>query len=237
MRIAVLSALFIGIGTLAFLGCGDNSPEAPNSNGGSGGTSSQDADVPDIDLGDVDPGLETGGGNTLKPYPPSPYGYVAGTVIQNYKWLGWTNPAAVNYTGDLEPIELADFYDPDGSKGIKAIFINASARWCSVCKGEQKTIANQKAVYGPKGVVFLETLFEDLDQYPATPDDLAAWTKTYKIDWIAVVDPNNKLSPFFDTTATPMNMIIDAKTMTIASIVTGLPDATWWSTHLDPLTE
>lgn len=232
MRIAFISAVLLGVGSFCFLGCGDNSPDAPANTGGASGD--QDA-AADVDLGDVDPGLE--GGNTAKPYPAGPYGYVAGTVIQNYKFLGWTNPAAVNYTGDLEPIELADFYDPDGTKGIKALFINASARWCSVCKAEQADIRTQKAKYDGQGVIFLETIFEDANQYPSTPTDLAWWTKTFKIDWVAVLDPNNKLSPFFDTTATPMNMIVDTKTMTVKTLITGAPDASWWGKYIDPLVQ
>ncbi len=235
MRNAVFTtAIFLGIGTLASLGCSSNSPAAPNNGNAGAGGADQDAAAADGATADVDPGLEAG--NAAKPYPAGPYGYAPGSTIQNYKFLGWKDPSAVNYTGDLEPIELADYYDPDGTKGIHALFINASARWCVVCQGEQGDIKTQVVNYGPKGVAFLETLFEDANQYPAQPTDLAYWTKKYSIIWPTVLDPNNKLSPFFDTTATPMNMIVDTKTMTVKALITGAPqNQAWWDTNLQPL--
>ncbi|HQF26247.1 MAG TPA: hypothetical protein PL065_22475, partial [Polyangiaceae bacterium] len=65
--------------------------------------------------------------------------------------------------------------------------------------------------------------------------DLVAWGNTYQIDWILVLDPTNKLSSFFDRSASPMNMIIDARTMVIRDIITGMPDESWWAHHLEPL--
>jgi hypothetical protein len=62
-----------------------------------------------------------------------------------------------------------------------------------------------------------------------------AWGNTYQIDWILVLDPTNKLSSFFDRSASPMNMIIDARTMVIRDIITGMPDESWWAHHLEPL--
>jgi hypothetical protein len=170
-------------------------------------------------------------------YPAGPYGYTNGATIENYHWMGWTDPKGVNYTGDLEEIQLADYYDPDGTKNIKAIFVNASARWCSVCKIEQDDIRARKAQWAPKGVVFIESIFENVNYEPAGPEDIAAWGIAYNVDWILVVDPGNKLSSFFDTTATPMNMFIDARTMQIKDIVTGMPDDSWWTTHLETLTK
>lgn len=229
MRTALIAAIVIGIGSFAFTGCSSNTPEDPTASTGGSGGAEQDASDAAID---IDPGMEA---STHKPYPTGPFGVVKNTLIQNYKFLGWENPKEINYTGDLQPIELADFYDPDGVKGIKALFINASARWCSVCRAEQKDIAAAKLAWGDKGVYFLETLFEGAPAEtapPATLDDLIYWTKTYKIDWYSVIDPNNKLSPFFDTTATPMNMVVDTKTMTIKTLITGAPDgAAWFNTE------
>lgn len=210
--------VFVLAGALTAAGCGSNTPEA--------------SDEPaDPGTGELDPGMDA----STKPYPPAPYGVTSNTIIKNYSFLGWTNPKAVSYKGELEPIELADFYDPDGEKGIKALVINASARWCTVCRMEQPELRKLKAEYGPRGVAFLETLFEDENYDVPSVSDLSWWASAYAIDWPLCLDPRNKLGDFFDTTATPMNMVVDTKTMRVVAIHMGLPPQTWWRMHLGRL--
>ena len=202
------------------LACGTNDPAPPRGTAGTGG-------------GGTDADVETGS----LTYPAGPYGVKKGSVIQDHTWEGWAAPSEVGYDeGKLEMISLGDYYDPDGTKGYKAIVVNAAARWCSICKIEQADLRENRDEWGPKGVVFIEALFENVSGDPAEPSDLVVWGNTYGIDWILVLDPTNKLSAFFDPTSAPMNMIIDARTMEIRDIVTGLPEESWWSTHLDYLT-
>ena len=172
-------------------------------------------------------------------YPAGPYGVTAGTIAEDISWEnGWREPLAKGFdTSAFETIALSDYYDPDGAKGYRAIVVNASARWCSICKTEQKHIREQHGTWGPRGAVFVEALFEDASTGPAKPEDLVAWGNTYQIGWVLVLDPANQLGRFFDRSASPMNMIINARTMEIRSIVTGMPDDTWWATHLEPLTQ
>ena len=171
-------------------------------------------------------------------YPAGPYGVTSGTVIANISWEGWREPMAVAYDSTaFETVALSDYFDPDGTRGYRAIFVNASARWCSICKMEQQHIRQKHAIWEPRGVVFIETLFEDIGTGPASPKDLVAWGSTYQIDWILVLDPTNKLGRFFDRSASPMNMIINARTMEIRDIVTGMPEDAWWTNHLEPLTQ
>jgi hypothetical protein len=169
-------------------------------------------------------------------YPDGPYGVKNGTVIADISWDGWREPKASQYDPALfETISLSDYYDPDGEKGLHAIFVNASARWCSICKLEQRHIREMHEQWGPRGVVFIEALFEDVESKPAKPEDLVSWGKMHEVDWVFVADPINKLGLFFDRSASPMNMIINAKTMEIRDIITGMPDNSWWTSRLEPL--
>ncbi|HQF25374.1 MAG TPA: hypothetical protein PL065_18055, partial [Polyangiaceae bacterium] len=103
-------------------------------------------------------------------YPEGPYGVSNGQVIANLSWEGWREPKQSGFEPSaFERISLGDFFDPDGEKGFRAIFVNASARWCSICKMEQRHIREKRDVWGPRGVVFLETLFENTGSGPATP--------------------------------------------------------------------
>ena len=77
------------------------------------------------------------------------------------------------------------------------------------------------ATYEQKGVRFLGALFEDAQSNPAQPSDLVLWAKSFNVDFPFALDPDLKLGAFFDVEATPMEMIVDAKTMKIVKISEG----------------
>ena len=77
------------------------------------------------------------------------------------------------------------------------------------------------ATYEGKGVRFLGALFEDNSNNPAKPSDLVLWAKQFNVTFPFVLDPDLKLGSFFDVEATPMEMIVDARTMKILAITEG----------------
>jgi hypothetical protein len=211
---------FLATAAALLVACGANDPAPPRGSPAAG------------------TGGDSGAGGAQGAYPSGPYGVTNGSVIADISWEGWRNPVEAAFDPSaFETIALSDYYDPDGTKGYRAIVVNASARWCSICKMEQKHIREERDIWGPKGVVFLGTIFEDAATKPAQPSDLVAWANTYQVDWVLVLDPTNKLSLFFDRAASPMNMIIDARTMKIRDVITGLPEESWWKNHLAPLTQ
>ena len=173
------------------------------------------------------------GGGSIPLYPGAPYGTVPASVVNNFAFLGWKAPAAANFEQEaLERVSLADFYDPDGSKGIKLILVNASAVWCAVCNAEARDIqvGGKYAEYRKRGVEFVWTLFEDAQGNPATPQDLANWASVYEVDFPMALDPSLKLGIFFSSDATPMNLLIDARTMRIVDKLLGYNPTTHWQT-------
>jgi len=46
---------------------------------------------------------------------------------------------------------MHDYYDPDGSKGINAIYLVVSAQWCVPCQGEAKQLSRLNDLYKPTG--------------------------------------------------------------------------------------
>ena len=136
------------ISAIAVFGCDSNAPAPPRSQPSL------------IDAGD---------------YAPGPYGVTNGDTIADISWSGWRDPEAADYDpAAFETISLSDYYDPTGDNGYKAIFVNASARWCSICKMEQRHIRDHHETWEPRGVVFIEALFEDTGNRPAQPEDLVA---------------------------------------------------------------
>jgi AhpC/TSA family len=159
-------------------------------------------------------------------YPAGPYGTGLGATLSDYSFLGWHDPVAANYDETkLEEVSLSEYYDPEGAKGIKVIWINASAVWCSVCRTEMKDIKNNgvRATFGAKGVQMLVTLFEDKNSGPAKPLDLHNWgsAPAHLIDFPLVLDPGFKLGAFFTSDATPLNMLVDARTMKVIDATMG----------------
>jgi hypothetical protein len=174
-------------------------------------------------------------------YPAAPYGSRTGATIENFGFLGWHAPKASSYdTSKLEPVSLGQFYDPTGEQGVKLLVMTSTAVWCSACKQEYKDMAGNVATYEAKGVRFLGALFQDATRptpTPSKPSDLVLWAKTFDVTFPFVLDPDLKLGSFFDVEATPMEMIVDAKTMKILGITEGWVtkgDASLWS-ELDTL--
>jgi hypothetical protein len=196
--------------------------------------SSSDAQVPfDDGKGSA---AAAGLGELRAEYPAAPYGSRTGAVIENFRFLGWHSPKASSYdTTKLEAVNLGQFYDPTGERGVKLLVMTSTAVWCSACKQEYKDMAANVATYEAKGVRFLGALFQDASMpspKPSKPSDLVLWAKTFDVTFPFVLDPDLKLGSFFDVEATPMEMIVDAKTMEILGITEGWVskgDGSLWS--------
>jgi hypothetical protein len=165
-------------------------------------------------------------------YPAGPYGVGVGSTLEDFAFLGWRDPVASNYDIErMDTVRLSEFYNPDGRSEVKLIWINASAVWCTVCRAEMKDINIQdiKGTLGPKGLLLIETLFEDNDSLPAKPLDLQKWGQVadHSIDFPLLLDPGFKLGAFFTSDATPLNMLVDARTMRIVDATMGY-SADYW---------
>jgi hypothetical protein len=170
--------------------------------------------------------------STWVSYPAGPYGTTTGAIIQNLEFLGWKDPVAANYDpANFETVRLSDFYDPDGHTGVKLLAVNASAVWCSVCRAEYEDMnANGTyQTYHDKGAQFLGTLFEDNAYYPAQPADLTRWgqVSNHAVKFPLVLDPGFKMGAFFGSDATPLNMVVDVRTMTIVLVTMGYSTTYW----------
>jgi hypothetical protein len=160
-------------------------------------------------------------------YPAGPYGTKKGSVIDNFAFLGWRAPRLADYDpGALETIHLSDFYNPNGTKSdVVLLVINASAVWCTVCRAEYEHMHDQGIYdrYRARGVEILGTLFEDKNGGPSRPQDLSAWAShpSHQVEFPFVLDPGNKLGVFFTSDATPLNLVIDTRTMVVVDAVMG----------------
>ncbi|HMR07284.1 MAG TPA: redoxin domain-containing protein [Polyangiaceae bacterium] len=153
-------------------------------------------------------------------YPAGPYGTNVGSTIANYNFRGWLKPVDAGYDDTkFEDVAMSDFFDPTGEKSIKIIMLNASAVWCTVCRAEYSKFKAEGTYlkYRAMGAEFVSAIFEDAKNppNPAKPGDLSYWGVTYSGEFPMILDPGFKLGQFFTADATPMNLLIDAKTMKI----------------------
>lgn len=160
-------------------------------------------------------------------YPAGPYGYGVGATIANLSFMGWRDPVKSNYdVNQFDSVSLAEFYNPNGAVDKpRLLLVNASAVWCVVCRAEYAQLHGDKTYerFEPQGVEVLGVLFEDNDGNPAKPLDLQQWGsyKDFNVKFPLVLDPGFKLSKYFTSDATPMNMLIDTTSMRIINITMG----------------
>ncbi|MFO0552903.1 MAG: TlpA family protein disulfide reductase [Polyangiaceae bacterium] len=176
-------------------------------------------------------------------YPPGPFGFKPGSIIENFKFMGFSNASVQNDT--LEPLELAMFYNPtgdgvypagspfgEGNPKPRVLLIDVASVWCGPCNYEaDQVLPGEYAKYKPMGGEFLLQLADGPSVgYPAKPSHLTNWTTKYEVDYPSAVDPSYKLGDLFEAEAFPQNMIIDLRTMEIVEVLAGAPqpgDAFW----------
>jgi len=237
MKLSIVTVLVAA--TFSLMGCSSSPLEpAPESEGNPGATAG-------AGRGGASGGRGSGGNAGVEPasatpswtaYPAGPYGTSKGATIQNLSFLGWKHPEQAGYDpAKVETVRLSDFYDPDGQTGVKLLAVNASAVWCGVCRREYQDM-HTNDVYAnlrPQGLEILGTLFEDTNSFPAQPQDLRNWAAipAHSVKFPFVLDPGFKLGAYFDSDATPLNMLIDVRTMTIVQVTMGISDPTskYWT--------
>jgi hypothetical protein len=173
----------------------------------------------------------------MQAYPPGPYGHGLGAVIDNLEFLGWRDPVGANYDPNaLETLRLGDYYDPAGSQ-TELIVLNAAAVWCTVCQAEMRDMNKNGTydAYRQRKVQVFGTLFEDSAGNPAKPSDLVLWgsSAVRQIAFPLVLDPALKMGIYFTSDATPLNLVIDARTMKIIDVMMGYdstPGTGLWGT-------
>jgi hypothetical protein len=151
-------------------------------------------------------------------YPAGPYGTTVGSTISpTLTWQGYAPNSS-----SLSKVSITDFFDCDGSKGINALLLDASALWCGTCRAEASTIPTHLAAWGPDGIKFVTLIIEGLivGQKGTTADALS-WKTEYKLDdaWV-VADPVYEFA-HPGTNGLPTNILVDPRTMKIVKIVEG----------------
>lgn len=229
MRALSFAALAVfgaaALGTHA--GCSSSTPHA-------GPACNPCEDAAPTSAGQVLSGHETNPYGVAYPNPPQGYGRSAraghnpGSVIQNFKFLGYPN---ADVSQGLQTIALADYYDPCNTT-YAMIHLTVAAVWCPPCNEETDDIVAAKSTITGKRIVVIQALSDGATEgVPATASDLNGWIKTHHSNFTEMLDPGlMQLGGFFDAAAIPWNCDIDPRTMEMvkagvgyeADVTTGL---------------
>jgi hypothetical protein len=225
MRLSILRCATALFGSFLFACSGstptDSGPPAATQDGG--GDNSTDSGMteepPLADSGangaDAASGVDAAeGGSGCAAYPAGPFGLNVGDVVSNFSWTGYAPGASTTST-----IQLSDYYDCDGSRGINALLIDVSASWCVPCQDEAPQIEMLlKGTWGKDGVRAVTLLVQDVSGNPATAQTARDWQTQYSPAKVAVgADPNDS----FATMAFPTNIAVDPRTMKITDNTMG----------------
>ena len=163
-------------------------------------------------------------------YPDGPYGLARGNVFPNLQFEGYRDGK-----GAWTTLHMLDYYDPDGSRGINAIYITVSAEWCPVCKEDAKVLPSwYESHYKPRGARFITSILETADRSPATKAAVDAWVSAYAPNFDIVADPDAETFPDAFK-ALPVNFEIDPRTMVVFRVFNNGSDFTRGIPGLDVL--
>jgi hypothetical protein len=152
-------------------------------------------------------------------YPAGPYGYVEGSTVANYKFLG-QEPSAGTYPGMVSPLLLGQFHDDPTSKYL---LIEASANWCYYCNVEAPEIEKLATDHASEGYHSMTILAEGHTRgVPATADDSTDWATSHDLhNGIVGIDPAAIMFQYASSSAFPAHILLDTRTMAIQWLCVG----------------
>ena len=182
--------------------------------------------------------------DTGQSYPDGPFGTTVGKTINNYVFPGYARPAAGLGEANRQEISLGDFFNPTGDGTFpadsvfgageplpRALVVNVSAVWCGPCKQEALSVLpGEYDHFKPLGGEIMMVLADSADPGVAADfENLDNWISAFEGKYPAVIDPEYQMGSLFDTSSFPANFIIDTKDMTIAEVVKGVPQDSFWT--------
>lgn len=168
-----------------------------------------------------------GGGGTGAPgasgvctYPAGPYGTDVGAVVDpSLAWQGYVDDAA-----QPTRVSVTDFFDCDGSRGVRALVLDESATWCSDCQQQAQAVAPLLGTtWKDQGVRYVTLMAQDQQTDPATLDTAQSWRNEYSLTTGAVcADPQWTLKLWGGAPSSgngfPTDVVVDPRTMKIVAI-------------------
>jgi hypothetical protein len=159
----------------------------------------------------------SGGAPVTCSYPAGPYGVNQGhTLSSSLSWQGYRAQSDAVAT-----VSVQDYFDCDGSRGIDAVLFTTEQWYCSACQMEAQDLANLAPQWASLGIQVVVLLITGPNDEPATPDDAWQWKTVNGLASVTVLaDPNWLLTPG-SSVGTPLETVVDPRTMTVTYLQEG----------------
>ena len=158
-------------------------------------------------------------------YPPGPYGYTQGSIIQDIVFLGKAAASPTDNTAyaslPMKRISLGDYHN---DTSVKYVVMSGVAGWCGPCNNEQAFVPDLQTKYEPKGFKFFEAMIQGYNEQsgtPATENDVNTWANAHTLHVGIGIDPEDKIHQYADITAFPLNMVVRTTDMNIVYMSVG----------------
>jgi thiol-disulfide isomerase/thioredoxin len=141
-------------------------------------------------------------------YPSGPYGVTEGSIIAPLEFVN----------SDGTPFSFEEIYT-DGSNQL--LLIATTAGWCASCIEEQPELQRLYENYGAEGLYVLVSIFEKATFEPADSESAAQWKSQHKLGFTVVADPEFVFGDYYESSLTPMTMLVEVSSMKIIKLTTG----------------
>jgi len=140
----------------------------------------------------------------------SPIGEV-GDVLEDFATIGYADAGGSVSGKQLQVLRLSEV-----ASKAKVVLFNISAGWCNPCQQETQHSAALLSTYGPQGLAIFQVLFESATSgEPPSQAFLDKWVISQKAAGAVGIDVDAESIIYNTTGVTPVNLIVDAKTLKV----------------------
>jgi hypothetical protein len=146
---------------------------------------------------------------------------VGDVVDPSLTWQGYVGDSA-----QPSPVSLRDYYDCDGTRGVRALVLEESATWCGDCAQQASNVAPlASGAWKSDGIALIILMAQDQQGNPADTATALSWRNEFALTSSAVcADPTWTMKLWGDASSSssgngfPMTALVDPRTMKIVSL-------------------
>jgi hypothetical protein len=148
-------------------------------------------------------------------YAAGPYGKSPGTTFPALTFDGYADGSTT-----WSKLDMRSYFDPDGSKGERAVVVIVAAQWCAVCQQEARWVpAEYLKSWKSRGAKLLTVLIEDAAHHPSVQLVADQWRDAFSIPYAVAIDPDYRVLPTdIGTIKLPYTFVIDPRTMKVEQV-------------------
>jgi hypothetical protein len=161
--------------------------------------------------------IDSGPPAVVDGYPAGPFGFWNGHTFPALAFDGYTDGSTT-----WSKVDMRSYFDPDGSKEVRAVVVIVAAPWCAVCQQEARWMpAEYLKSWKSRGARFITVLIEDVAHDASSQLVADQWRDAFSIPYAVAIDPAHTLVPSdVGVLKLPITYVIDPRTMRVEKLYT-----------------